>query len=116
MDIVAVVFDYDGTLVDLNIDFHGMRKEIEHFLSTHGLDVTIFRKWYVLEMIDEAARILVERDRSTGRSFLEKARELVTSREVAAAQNGMVLPGTIEILKTLRSRGIKVGIITRNCD
>ncbi len=116
MEIVAAIFDYDGTLVDLNIDFYGMRKEIEQVLSVHGLDVTIFRKLYVLEMIDEAARVLTDRDRSAGQSFFEKAHELVISREVAAAQSGRVLPGSMETLKTLKNRGIKVGIITRNCD
>ena len=33
MHIEAVVFDYDGTLVHLNIDFNLMRQGVEEFLA-----------------------------------------------------------------------------------
>jgi phosphoglycolate phosphatase len=112
----AVIFDYDGTLVRLNIDFGSMRQAVERLLVKHGIEPCSLKGSYVLETIDEAARKISKKSSPAGLAFQQKALELVTEQEVKAAKDGKKLPGVPRMLKLLKERGIKVGIITRNCD
>jgi phosphoglycolate phosphatase len=116
MRIEAVIFDYDGTLVHLNINFGLMRQEVEEFLPAYGIEAGALKELLILEMIDEATRLISKRDPSEGSSFYGKALDLVTAHEVRAAKKGEILPGVTTMLKLLKERGIKVGIITRNCN
>ncbi len=116
MHIEAVVFDYDGTLVHLNIDFDFMRQGVEEFLADYSIEPTALKELYILEMIDEATRLISEQNPSEGPSFYHKAHEFVTEHEVRAAEKGKILPGVINMLKLLEKRGVKIGIITRNCN
>jgi phosphoglycolate phosphatase len=115
MCIEAVIFDYDGTLVHLNINFGLMRQEVEEFLPAHGIEPGALKEFLILEMIDEATRLISKRNPSEGSSFYGKALDLVEAHEVRAAKKGEILPGVTTMLKLLKERGIKVGIITRNC-
>jgi phosphoglycolate phosphatase len=111
-----VIFDYDGTLVHLNINFGLMRQEVEQLLPAYGIEPGALKELLILEMIDEATRLISKRDPSEGSSFYGKAIDLVTAHEVRAAKKGKILPGVTTMLKLLKKRGIKVGIITRNCN
>jgi len=113
--IEAVIFDYDGTLVHLNINFGIIRQELKKFLVDYGIDPDALKGLYILEMIDKATRLISEQNPSEGQSFYHKAHDLVTEHEVRAAKKGEILPGVIDMLKALKRRGVKVGIITRNC-
>lgn len=112
----AVMFDYDGTLVQLNIDFSRIRQEVEKLLVEYGIEPGSLKGSYVLEMIDEATKRISHKSSSEGLAFNHKALELVTEHEVRAANDGKKLSGVLRMLKLLRERGIKVGVITRNCD
>jgi len=116
MYLEAVIFDYDGTLVHLNIDFSVMRQGVEKFLADYGIEPTALKELYILEMIDEAARLISEGNPSEGPCFYHKAHELVTEHEVRAAEKGKILPGVINMLRLLEKQGVKIGIITRNCN
>jgi len=116
MHLEAAIFDYDGTLVHLNIDFSVMRRVVEECLADYAIEPAALKELYILEMIDEATRLISEQNPSEGPSFYHKAHELVTEHEVRAAKKGKILPGVINMLKLLEKRGIKVGIITRNCN
>jgi phosphoglycolate phosphatase len=112
----AVIFDFDGTLVHLNIDFRLMRQEVEGLLAEYGLDPDPLKGLLVLEMIDEAGRLISEQDPLKGQEFYEKAHELVTEHEIGAARKGRIFSGVTEMLALLKKRSIKVGVITRNCE
>ena len=112
----AVIFDFDGTLVHLNIDFKIMRQEVEELLTEYGLDPGPFKGLLILEMIDEATRLLSKHDPLKGQELRDKARELVSEHEIRAARNGRVFPGVIEMLGILKNRGMRIGVITRNCE
>lgn len=116
MHIKTVIFDYDGTLVQLNINFDHMRQEIEQLLVGYDIEPEDLKRFYILEMIDEATRRITKESPSGGSTFYHKALELVTEHEVRAAKKGQIISGVPTMLKVLRNRGIKVGIITRNCD
>ena len=112
----AVIFDFDGTLVHLNIDFKLMRQEVEGLLAEYGLEPGPLKGLLILEMIDEAARLLSKHDPLKGQELHGKAHELVIEHEIRAARNGRVFPGVIEMFGVLKKRGIRVGVITRNCE
>lgn len=112
----AVIFDFDGTLVHLNIDFSVMRQGVEMFLGEYGIEPDELKGLLILEMIDEATKLISEKDPLEGQLFYHRAHELVTEHEVSAAKKGRILSGMIEMLKLLKKRGVKVGVITRNCD
>ena len=116
MELEAIIFDYDGTLVHLNIDFQRMRRQVDDLLGSFGIAASTFQGLLTLETIDKASRFLSESDPKAGRSFYQKALKLVTDLEVRAAREGKILPGITETLRTLKTHGIKVGIITRNCE
>jgi phosphoglycolate phosphatase len=112
----AVIFDFDGTLVHLNIDFKLMRQEAEELLAEYGLDPGPLKSLLILEMIDEATRLLSKHDPLKGQELYDKAHELITEHEVRAARNGRVFPGVIEMFEALKNHGMKIGVITRNCE
>jgi len=112
----AVVFDFDGTLAHLNIDFGLMRQDVESLLADHGIQPIGLKGLLALEMIDEATSRISEKDPVEGKVFYQNAHLVVTEHEVRAARKGRILSGVITMLKALRRRGVKVGIITRNCD
>ncbi len=116
MEIKGVIFDYDGTLVHLNIDFDAIRRGVDRLVGAYGLDSSNFKGLYILEKIDEAVRVLSLKDPRASRSLYREAIEVVTEQEVEAARRGKILTGVVEILCTLKDRGLKVGIITRNCN
>ena len=112
----AVIFDFDGTLVHLNIDFRLMRQEVEGVLAEYGSDPEVLKGLLVLEMIDKATMLISERDPLKGQELYEKAHELVTEHEIRAARDGRIFSGVTEMLALLKKRSIKVGVITRNCE
>ena len=65
----AVIFDYDGTLVHLNIDFGIMRQGVEEFLADYGIDPNDLKGLYILEMIEEATKLISEQNSSEGSAF-----------------------------------------------
>jgi phosphoglycolate phosphatase len=112
----AVIFDFDGTLVHLNIDFKLMRQEVERLLAEYDLNPAPLKGLLILEMIDEATRLLSRHDPLKGQELYDRAHELVTEHEIRAARNGKVFPGVIEMFAVLKKRGMRIGVITRNCE
>ena len=68
-DIEAVLFDFDGTLVHLNIDFGRMRAEVSALLPQYSLSMEGRSSLYVLELIKDAVRELKARDEGKAWAF-----------------------------------------------
>ncbi len=116
VDIEAVLFDFDGTLVHLNIDFAQMRVDVEAVLPRYNLSTDELSSLYTLELIEECVRILAERDgEETVAAFRQDTEAAMVAIEVNAASAAEMHPGVPELLEGLHERGIKVGIVTRNC-
>lgn len=114
--IKAVVLDFDGTLAVLNIDFSAIKEEILDLMEKYDVARESLREKYLLEIIDEVYSILLKRERHVAEQFREKAQEILMEKELEAASKGRLLPGVESMLRKLRRAGLKVGIVTRNCD
>ncbi len=114
--IKAVIFDFDGTLAVLNIDFSIMRERIFDLMRHYGVQEETIQEKYLLEIIDEVYQILWNKNPSGAEAFYQGAHQILHEIEMKAAGAGKLIPGTVATLKKLRDKGIKIGIITRNCE
>jgi phosphoglycolate phosphatase len=114
--IKAVIFDFDGTLAVLNIDFSLMRERIFDLMRGYGIQDETIQEKYLLEITDEAYQLLWEKNPSSAHAFYQESHHILHEVEMKAAEEGRLIPGTEATLEGLRKKGIKIGIITRNCE
>ncbi len=114
-DINTIIFDFDGTLAHLNIDFQKMRDVIVSLILSYGVSGDRLRSNFVLEMMDEAADIISRRSRREAGAFLDEANDIIENMETKAAARGALFDDTKPLLRSLPLKNISVGIITRNC-
>lgn len=114
--IKAIIFDFDGTLAVLNIDFSRMREQVLALIKHFGMDEESIKERYLLEIIDEVYPMIREKDSSGAEEFYDRAHQILHEVELKAAGEGSLIPGAEEALIMLRKKGFRVGIITRNCE
>ncbi|RJX34365.1 MAG: HAD family hydrolase [Desulfarculus sp.] len=107
MSIQALIFDFDGTLAELNIDFALMARRVQELARDMG-----FRgPWpagYTLEQMQAAAAVL-------GPDFQRRAQEIIESMELEAAGRGRLFGFTRPLLVRAGERGLGLAVISRNC-
>ncbi len=111
----AVIFDFDGTLAKLNIDFSLMRQAVFDLIREHDIPVNGLADLYVLEMIKAARKLISEIHPGKEENFATRAIAVITTIEVEAARKGSLIAGTKDMFTALKKRGIKAGVVTRNC-
>ncbi len=114
--IKAVIFDFDGTLAVLNIDFSLMRERIFDLMRKFGIRHETIQEKYLLEITDEVYQTLREKNPSGAEAFYQESHHILHEVEMKAAGAGRLIPGMEATLKRLRRKGIRIGIITRNCE
>lgn len=112
----AILFDYDGTLAVLNIDFAAMRQQLLAFTVAQGIAAPALHAFDILEMRDHATALLQAQQPEQAQRYAQDATQLIQAIEVEAAQRSGLLPGVPALLEALRLAGIGVGIVTRNCE
>ena len=110
------MFDFDGTLAVLNIDFSEMREQVFELMRKYSVNEEKIEERYLLEIIDEVVQILNQKNPAAAETFYQEAHQILHEVELKAAEEGKLLPGVEAALKSLRGRGLKVGIVTRNCE
>ncbi len=103
----ALVFDFDGTLAELNLDFGHMRDRVEKLARSRGYREP-WPRGYLLEAVDQVGRDL-------GPGFVSRAHGLIRELERAAAKQARLFPFTLPLLDAAARRGLAVAIISRNC-
>jgi len=111
----AVVFDFDGTLAELNINFPQMRRAVFDLIESYHIPLDALGDLFVLEMIDEAAALIALKHPGEKNHFKEQAHSLIENIELEAAKKGELIHGTRDMLSNLKNRMIKTGVVTRNC-
>lgn len=112
----AIIFDFDGTLAVLNIDFSVMRERVFGLIRKVGVREDSIRERYLLEIIEEVYPMIWRENPLEAKAFYEEAHRILHEIELKAAEEGRLIPGAEETLRIIRSQGLKVGIITRNCE
>jgi len=112
----AVIFDFDGTLAKLNINFTQMRNSVMNLIGSYRVSVNGLTSLFVLEMIDAAEALISHNCPGKEKKFIQQATELITNIEIESAKKGELIDGTRNMLIELKKRNIKVGVVTRNCE
>lgn len=109
----GIIFDFDGTLTELTLDFDFLRAEIEVIARQYVTDDVILslRNQYIIEMINAIEAILDGKNTRFKQEACARLRDL----EVEASKGKDVYPYTRDVLQRLKGQGISVGIITRSC-
>jgi len=113
--IKGIIFDFDGTLTPLNLDFAYLKEEISNIARKYTTEEVI-RKTdddYVLEMIYNIAGML--NNSSETDRFQKEAFKKLRSLEFASAADKDLYPYARDVLNELKIKNIKTGIISRNC-
>jgi len=112
----AFVFDFDGTLAELNIDFKLMKDRVISLAWEFGItDEHLLKDLPILELIEAVRDRICGNDPPRATVFFTSAHRLIEEIEIEAARTSSLLSGTLYLLTTLKKQGHPVGIITRNC-
>jgi len=109
------VFDFDGTLAELNLDFTDMKDRLLALAEHYGTDGHDLKGLLILELIETVRDLICSRDCRAAADFFTRAHRLIADMEMEAARKSVLLDGTVSLLSTLRKRGRSIGIISRNC-
>lgn len=112
----ALLFDFDGTLAVLNLDFDAMRQRVFDLAVAQGLPPEALRGMFILEMVEHASTLLRQQHADLAARFARQAHQILQDMEIEAAHQSSLFPGILELLETLQQRQIGVGIVTRNCN
>jgi phosphoglycolate phosphatase len=110
----VIVFDFDGTLAELRLDFGHMKKEVGLIASDY-LDGELVPHLPVLEWLDSLERRIHLRDVDAAREFRFRASRMIVEMEMEASREGMLFPFTRTLLRKLQAQRVHTAIITRNC-
>ncbi len=113
----GIIFDLDGTLVDTEIDFRQMKREMIKELEINGVKANTLTPDMTTVIIQEnAERIWVELNMpETERVRLrDEMTRLMDTAEMKAINTLKVIPGASEAVKLLFNRGYRLGILTRS--
>lgn len=110
----ALLFDFDGTLAQLTIDFARLRRGLAALAESFLGEEPEPSQSPVLEWLDELAAEVREFDHALGQEFHCRGRLVIQATELDAAREARLFPFTRPLLARLRQGGVKTGILTRN--
>lgn len=104
--IKAILFDFDGTLFELKVDWLRVRQELKELLKFPG-PAAEFKP--LRPRIQEVIKGL-----PNGEEVEQQAYAVISKHEVRGAEAGYPHEGAKEILAWLKDQGIKIVVLTRN--
>jgi phosphoglycolate phosphatase len=111
----AFLFDFDGTLARLSIDFQALRLEILALAQDFGLKEPILQDPpYLLELAGALSAELAIREPGQAAVFLNRSMALIEAREWQAASPENLFPYTPRVLAGLLQENYQIAILTRN--
>jgi phosphoglycolate phosphatase len=119
MDVKAVIFDLDGTIVSFNLDYKALRGEVRGYLLRIGVPASVLSvKDSIFEMLKKT-EIFVRNSGKPAEAMQEirnEALAIAEKYELEAARDTSLLPGASETLTALKRMGLKIGLFTLNSD
>ncbi len=110
----AVLFDLDGTLLETHIHFPAMTQAVAALACRSGVPGETVENKDILSMVDAAAAHVTDAG-GDGADWRRNAFVVLENLEKIGCANPVLLPGAAELLAALAARGVKIGIVTRNC-
>lgn len=112
MTLKAIVLDMDGTITRFNLDYMSARRKALEELERRSLRSP--------EMSDQLSLFLILKklkETLDAESFTKLRKTIygiLEDMEVEAARSVVLYPGAVETIRKLRSRGLKIGLVTNN--
>lgn len=116
MKLKTFVFDFDGTLAELKLDFPEMKRRLSSLAESCFAPAVPPPFLPVLEWLGWLEKSIQQSNGGADHGFRLRAMAMISEIESEAAKNGSLFPFTRPLMKTLLEKGIKTAIITRNCD
>jgi len=114
--IESFVFDFDGTLAVLRLDFKEMKLRLNRLAESCFAPPPPLPFLPVLEWLEWLDGSISESTGCRSGEFRRKALALISEMELQAAKSGSLFPFARPLLKGLMDKGAKTAIITRNCE
>ena len=108
----AVILDLDGTITRFNIDYVGMRRVALAELDKMSLRTPELTEQLYLYVILQKVRTTA--DAQTYEKLRERLYGRLEDMEIKAAREVTLYPGVEKMLRELRDRHIKLGLVTNN--
>ncbi len=109
----GVIFDFDGTLTALTLNFPSLKEEVlkiaRKYVSAETL--TTLEGNYIIEIIHAISDGLKGINGDFAREAFERLRVL----ELESSHGKDIYPYTRDVLAGLKDRGVRMGIVTRTC-
>jgi HAD superfamily hydrolase (TIGR01509 family) len=112
LKIKGIIVDMDGTITKFNLDFMSIRRralaELERMnLRTPDMNDK-FGLWVILGKLKEKV------DLAAYREIRRMIYGMIEETELKAATEVTIYPGAVDTLQKLRSRSMKIGLVTNN--
>ncbi len=104
------LFDMDGTLVKFKLDFEYLKRVTRKILEDKGIYLGTIAS--LNETLKELGPLFSTESEYT--EFVEVIENIIVQHELETSDKAEALPQSKELLQILKSKGKKVGIITRN--
>ena len=109
------LFDFDGTLARLNIDFQALRLEVLALAREFGIQEPLLTDPpYLLELAGALSAELAVREPGQAVVFRDRSLALIEAREWQAASPENLFPYTPRVLAGLLQENYQIAILTRN--
>lgn len=104
-NIKLVIFDFDGTIVRLKVDWESLKKELAtYFQRIHNFE-SVFTSLY--QEIDRVNDLF-------GRKAREEALAIIEKYELAGIENLEFIPQAVKLIESLKDKGMKLAIFSSN--
>ncbi len=112
----AIIFDFDGTLAELRLNFPEMKRRLGVLAQEYFPEPLAPPNVPALEWLEDLTARLHHRDEDAAQELEARANALIQAIEIEAAHGAVLFPFTRPLLRELQEEGIRVAIITRNCE
>lgn len=114
----AVIFDLDGTLVVSTVDFIKFRKRLLDYIRAKGADMKNYDLSQMIVVMISKFETEMRRKgvpERTIEKYLDDIEQFLNEIELERIDETVQMPGAKDLLRSLRERGIKIGVLTRGC-
>jgi len=112
--IKAVGFDMDGTVMDTIVDLDRLSRVVEDEFISLGVPSEVIELDRKVHSMDNGIGWLIANGKADVLPTMgERIEARATKIEMENADKAKVFPGAVEVIDTLRTKGYKVGILTR---